>query len=81
MATSNKKILNYRIVEKGIKSINFNNFISKLRRLDKDNKNVYFLDNARVHKTKSFNEIKEKLKLNVIYNVPYQSKYNPIEYV
>jgi hypothetical protein len=81
MATSNKKIINYTIVEKGIKSINFNNFILKLRRLDKDNKNVYFLDNARVHKTKSFNFIKEKLKLNVIYNAPYQSKYNPIEYV
>lgn len=81
MATSNKKIINYTIVEKGIKSNNFNNFILKLRRLDKHNKNVYFLDNARVHKTKSFNEIKEKLKLNLIYNAPYQSKYNPIEYV
>jgi transposase len=81
MATSNKKLINYTIVEKGIKTNNFNNFILKLRKLDKDNKNVYFLDNARVHKTKSFNEIKKNFKLNVIYNAPYQSKYNPIEYV
>jgi hypothetical protein len=56
MAISYKKIINYTIVEKEIKSNNFNNFILKLRRLDKDNKNVYFLDNAKVHKTKSFNE-------------------------
>jgi hypothetical protein len=46
----------------------------------KFNKNEYFfLNNARVHKTKSFNKIKEKL--NVIYKTPYQSKYNPFEYV
>lgn len=81
MATSNKKIINYTIVEKGIKTNNFNNFILKLIRLDKNNNNVYFLDNARVHKTKSFNIIKENHKLNVIYNAPYQSKYNPIEYI
>ena len=81
MASSNKKIINYTIVEKGIKTDNFNKFMLKLNRLDKEKKNVYLLDNARVHKTKSFNKIKEENKLNIIYNAPYQSKYNPIEYV
>ena len=81
MASSNKKIINYTIVEKGIKTNNFNNFMLKLIRMDKEKNNVYFLDNARVHKTKSFNKIKEDYKLNIIYNAPYQSKYNPIEYV
>lgn len=81
MASSNKKIINYTIVEKGIKTDNFNKFMLKLNKMDKENKNVYFLDNARVHKTKSFNKIKEDYKLNIIYNAPYQSKYNPIEYV
>jgi transposase len=81
MASSNKKIINYTIVEKGIKTDNFNKFILKLNRMDKENKNVYFLDNARVHKTKSFDKIKKDYKLNVIYNAPYQSKYNPIEYI
>ena len=42
MATSNNKIINYTIVEKRIKTKNFNNFMLKLRRLDKQNKNVYF---------------------------------------
>lgn len=81
MASSNKKIINYTIVEKGIKTDNFNKIILKLNRMDKENKNVYFLDNARVHKTKSFDKIKKDYKLNVIYNAPYQSKYNPIEYI
>ncbi len=81
MAASNKKIINYTIVEKGIKTDSFNKFMSKLKTMDKQNNNVYFLDNTRVHKTKSFNQLKEKLKLNIIYNAPYQSKYNPIEYV
>lgn len=81
MATSNKKIINYKIVKKGIKTNDFNNFMLKLHRMDKENKNVYLLDNARVHKTKSFNKIKEEKKLNIIYNAPYKSEYNPIEYV
>ncbi len=37
MLPSNKKIINYTTVEKEIKSKNFNNFILKLRRLDKNN--------------------------------------------
>ena len=81
MDLSNKKIINYTIVEKGIKTDDFNKFILKLNKMDKENKNVYFLDIARVHKTKSFNKIKEENKFNIIYDAPYQSKYNPIEYV
>ena len=81
MASSNKKIINYTIVEKRIKTYNFNKFILKLNKMDKENKNVYFLDIARVHKTKSFNKIKDDYKLNIIYNAPYRSKYNPIEYI
>jgi len=71
MASSNKKIINYTIVEKGIKTNNFNNFILKLNKMNKESKNIYFLDNVKVHKTKSFNKIKEDYKLNVIYNTPY----------
>ena len=81
MDSSNKKIINYTIVKKGIKTDNFNKFILKLNKMDKENKNVYFLDIARVHKTKSFNKIKEDYKLNIIFNALYQSKYNLIEYI
>jgi hypothetical protein len=69
MASSNKKIINYTIVEKGIKTNNFNNFMLKLNRMDKEKNNVYFLDNARVHKTKSFNKIIFVKKQNYFYFV------------
>jgi len=81
MATSNKKILNYTIVEKGLKGDQFNAFMIKLNLMDKQHKNIYFMDNARIHKTKKFNELCKKLNLQIIYNAPYQSKYNPIEFV
>ena len=42
MVSSNKKIINYTIVLKGIKTYNFNKFILKLNKMDKENKNVYF---------------------------------------
>jgi transposase len=81
MATSNNKIINYTIVEKGIKSETFNKFMNKLNIMDKKQKNIYFMDNASVHTSKKFNILKDKLKLNVIYNAPYHSEFNPIEYV
>lgn len=80
MATSNNKIINYTIVEKGVKSDTFNKFMNKLNILDKEKKNVYFMDNASIHTSKTFNTLKDKLNLNVIYNAPYHSEFNPIEY-
>jgi hypothetical protein len=81
MATSNNKIINYTIVEKGIKSDTFNKFMNKLHIMDKKKKNIYFMDNATIHTNKKFNILKDKLNLNVIYNAPYHSEFNPIEYV
>jgi hypothetical protein len=42
MTSSNKKIINYTIVEKGIKTNNFDNFMLKLNRIYKEKNNVYF---------------------------------------
>lgn len=81
MATSNKKIINYTIVEKAVNGIKFNKFMIKLRIMDKENKNIYFMDNAIIHKTKSLDKIKREYNIKIIYNVPYHSEYNPIEMV
>ncbi len=80
-ATSKEKIINYTIVEKSMKTDKFINFITKLDRLDKEKKNVYFMDNATIHKSKKFKELIEKLNLKVVYNIPYHSEFNPIEMV
>jgi len=79
MATTNKKILNYTIVEGGLKSLKFLNFIKKLN--NSYSNLTYFIDNAAIHKTKIFNTYIKNNNLNVIYNIPYHSQYNPIEYV
>jgi transposase len=81
MAVKKCKILNYTIVEKGIRTNKFIQFMTKLRISDKKNKNIYFMDNASVHTTIKFKKLINELNLNVIYNAPYHSEFNPIEYV
>ena len=79
IASSNNKIVKYLLVEKSIKT---DTFIKFLNELHNENKNyTYLIDNASIHRNKTtFMFYKEK-KLNVVYNAPYQSKFNPIEMV
>lgn len=81
IATTNKKILNFCTVEKGLKTDNYLKFIKKIHRSDKENKYTYLIDNASIHRTKKFMEYARKNKLHVLYNVPYHSETNPIERV
>ena len=67
MAVKKRKILNYTIVEKGIRTDKFIQFMTKLRINDKKNKNIYFMDNASVHTTIKFKKLINELNLNVIY--------------
>ena len=39
------------------------------------------MDNASVHRSNIFKEYYKNNKLNVVYNAPYLSKFNPIENV
>lgn len=55
--------------------------MKKLHLMDKQNKNIYFMDNASVHRSKIFKEYYNEFKLNIVYNAPYLSKFNPIENV
>lgn len=79
MATSNSKIIDYSIVEGSVNTLKFISFITKIT-TNNPNK-IIFMDNCIIHKSKQmFNLIRTK-NLNVIFNVPYHSEYNPIEYV
>ena len=53
--------------------------MSELKALDPDNKKYYLMDNARVHKSKSFFKYLEKEIMKIVYNAPYHSETNPIE--
>ncbi len=65
--------------KKGVKTDFFIDFMNELKKLDIDNKKYYLLDNARVHKTKKFNNYLEKNEMNLVYNAPYHSETNSIE--
>ena len=55
--------------------------MKKLNKKDIKNEKTYLMDNAIIHKTKNFyNYLKEK-KMHILYNAPYHSELNPIEYV
>ncbi len=52
--------------KKGVKTDFFIDFMNELKKLDIDNKKYYLLDNARVHKTKKFNNYLEKNEMNLV---------------
>ena len=79
MATSEKKIIKYILVKGSIKT---DNFISFMNDLNNENPNrSYLLDNASIHKNKKTHEFYKKNKIHIVFNAPYQSKFNPIEMV
>ena len=50
--------------------------------LNNENPNrSYLLDNASIHKNKKTHEFYKKNKIHIVFNAPYQSKFNPIEMV
>ena len=80
-ASSEKKIENYTFVNGSMKTDNFIKFITKLTILDKDKQNIYFMDNATIHKSIKFKKFIETTGIIVVYNAPYHSEFNPIELV
>ena len=81
LAINNKKIVGYKIVDKGFKTDDFIDIMKDLKEKDINNEYSYFLDNASVHKTKKFKDYTKESKIHVLYNAPYNSEKNPVEYV
>ena len=79
MAVSNNKIIDYTIVKGSLTTIKFTSFITKIN--NKYNNKILFIDNASIHKSKLFFSLIKSKNLKVIFNVPYHSEFNPIEYV
>lgn len=80
MGINSNAEIDFTIVEGALNGDKFNHFIKKLNR--HPNKNItIFMDNASIHKNKNFKNYILESKLNVIYNIPYHSELNPIEYI
>lgn len=77
MAIDIKNKIDFTIVEGALKSNKFNTFMNKIC---KNKKNI-FMDNASIHKNHEFNNLILKNGYNIIYNIPYHSHLNPIEYI
>ena len=77
MSINIKGQIAFTIIEKALKSNKFNKFMKKIIKND----NIIFLDNATIHKNHQFRDDILKNKWNIIYNIPYHSHLNPIEYI
>jgi transposase len=77
--TRNKQI-DFTLTEGSLKSQKFLTFMKKVK-LKTKNKLTMFMDNAIIHKSKIFNKYVADNNIKIIYNVPYQSHLNPVEYL
>ena len=88
MAITNKKILHIQSIDGSSNAQNYILFIkgllTKYKNLMRKNGTVnekcyLFMDNARIHHAKIFNEFIKDKNCEIIYNIPYSPQYNPIE--
>jgi len=80
MAVDTKNIVGFKIVKKGLKTDDFIDFMQKLKNKDPENKKSYFIDNASIHHSKKFFSLTRENKMHILFNAPYNSEKNPIEY-
>ncbi len=84
MAVSKEKVVYYEMNRENINGNVFLNFINKLYdRVDsfKRNKLLFIMDNATFHRTEeNIHNFKNK-GIRILFNSPYKSEFNPIEYV
>jgi transposase len=69
--------IDFTIIQGALKSSKFNNFMKKIMTPT----NYIFMDNVSIHKNTIFKNFVNDNNYNVIYNIPYHSQLNPIEYI
>ena len=67
-------------IEGSLKQDKLIGFFNKFNKKTINNK-TFFMDNASIHKSKKTTSFIKKTNMKVIYNIPYCSELNPIEYV
>ena len=83
MAVSSKKVYGFQINEESTNSKTFKNFmdylLKNMTQKEKEN-SVFFMDNLSSHKTLELFSFYKDNKLKVLFNSPYVSEFNMIEY-
>ena len=91
MAIGLDEIVYHRVYDKSNDGISFWSFVNdtlivlevidKFKQRVKDGKVLLFLDNAGIHYRKKVRDQYLKYNVEILYNVPYESSFNPIELV
>lgn len=82
LTVDTEKVVNFKIVKGGMKTDDFVDLMKDFQNnYNKNMDKTVFLDNASVHHSKKFKEFTRETKIHVLYNVPYNSDKNPVEYV
>ena len=82
LAVSVNKVVNYRFIKENLNRNNFAEFLeATIGKVSKNDikKTVWIMDNLPVHLCKNVKKIMKQFNLKVLFTVPYQSVFNPIE--
>ncbi len=80
MCITKNNYCDFTLTYDSLKSDKFIKFINKVK-INTKNKLTFFLDNASIHRSKMFTKYAIENKIKLIYNMPYHSHLNPIEYI
>lgn len=83
MAINENEVVHYKINKENTDKTTFLDFIKELHKILNEKKIKPFaiiLDNLSCHKTKELLDYYSENKINIIFNAPYISKFNAIEY-
>ena len=72
--------IDFTLIEGSLKQDKLINFFNKLNKKKIKNR-TFLMDNASIHKSKKMTKYIKDNNLKVIFNIPYCSEYNPIEYI
>ena len=74
--------IHFKVVKDGMKTDDFIELVKEFNTdININNNKTLFLDNASIHRSKKFMNYVKESKTNVLYNVPYHSDKNPVEYI
>ena len=82
MAVSVNRIINYKFIDENINKNNFELFMKEtisLLNQEEIKKTIWIMDNLSVHLCSNIKEIMKQNRLKVLFTVPYESVFNPIE--
>lgn len=82
LAVTVQKVFNFSFIKENINHINFYSFLEDtIKKLSEDDikRTIIIMDNCTVHFSKNVIDLMKKNNLKIMYTVPYESEFNPIE--